>query len=1021
MARAAATSPAPPAHAPARAATAVLGALLGTLFRAWPARLGSAFALAAALPGPAHANEASRTPIELAPSAAERKAVRGSWAPEEFSTWEVRELDGFERTAFTRANLAKIRVTPSDADGVLPPGFLGRWKGTGDDAPAEGAASAEVSAPATVTDPDLEMRWDAEVGKYVEYLTRDPKGRTVMASLLRRKSRYEPAIVATLQQQGAPRDLIYVALVESALDPRAQWNDGTAGPWRLTVEAARGQNLEVGFWVDGRREPELATAAAARRFKELQVRFGSWPLALAAYRVGPEVMLELVSRLQTNDYDELRDRRDGLPREALLFVARVLGAALVGRNAAAFGFTDVAQDPAEVYEKVPARPGTTFATLARAAVVGVETLRDLNPELVRDRTPPDRGPYDLRVPPGSAKLVTRGLNDELTQADEVITHFLRVGESLDDLAARFGIAGRELRKLNGVRDASELRGGVTILMPTKASSRTSRAAPASAEAPMLVAVPDRAFSYPDRERVFYRVCDGDTVDDLAAIFKVPGPGDRRLEQPRRHRAAAGGDDPAALRGPRHRPLGAGAAGFRGAAGGEHRLRGVPRDGGRPARQDPAELQRKGGRHPQQDRPPLRAGRPRPGPHQPHLLEHRAQRRAEGDPLLVAGGPARVLGGADAVAAEAAGPGRGRGPQGGGRRQPHHPGQGRTRSHHADACAQQPHGDDGAQGGGRRQPRPHRGSRAPGAGAALTVPELMVDPAEAGLRLDVFLARRGLFPSAAASRRFLAEPATRVRIDGRPARKGEHLAPGQRVQLPEPPAPAGAAIAPDDSLPLEVLHADEALVAVAKPAGLPSHPLRAGERGTVASALVARFPECAVASPDPREAGLVHRLDTGTSGVLVASRQRALWTPLHEALGEGGDKLYLAEVAGACSATVIDAAIGRVGRRGDRVRVGTGRGLLPARTEVTVVVARAETTLVNARLHRGRAHQVRAHLAHAGHPVLGDPLYGDEAAKALAARLGVEGLRLHAASVTFVHPLTAEWLTIAAPPPAWAVG
>jgi 23S rRNA pseudouridine1911/1915/1917 synthase len=307
-----------------------------------------------------------------------------------------------------------------------------------------------------------------------------------------------------------------------------------------------------------------------------------------------------------------------------------------------------------------------------------------------------------------------------------------------------------------------------------------------------------------------------------------------------------------------------------------------------------------------------------------------------------------------------------------------------------------------------------------------VPDLTVDAAEAGLRLDAFLVRRGLFPSAAASRRFLAGLAARVRVDGRPARKGEHLAAGQRVELPEPPPMAapgspGSPIVADPSLALEVLYADDALVAVAKPAGLPSHPLRPGEVGTVASALVARFPDCALASPDPREAGLVHRLDTATSGVLIAARQRPLWTPLHEALGDGGEKLYLAEVAGACPATVVDAPIGRVGRRGDHVRVGTGRGLLPARTEITVVAARGETTLVRARLHRGRAHQVRAHLAHAGHPILGDAVYADEGARELAARMGVEGLRLHAARVTFVHPVTAEWMIIEAPPPGWAVG
>ncbi len=490
--------------------------------------------LVAASHGPAQAaNEASRPPIELAPSAAERKAVRGSWAPEPFATWEMRELEGYERTTFTRAAMARLRVARGDQDGVLPPGFTGSWQGTGDDstaaegaapaAAATGAAAVATPAATALADPDLEMRWDAEVGKYIEYLTKDAKGRSVMASLLRRKARREPAIAAVLARENVPRDLIYVGLAESALDPRAQWGDGTSGPWRLSLEAARAQELEVGFWVDGRREPELAATAAARRLRDLHVRFGSWPLALAAHRVGPEAVTELVARLQTNDYEELRDRRDGLSREALLFVARVMATALIGRNLAAFGFDEGDKDAADTSERVSARAGTTLATLARAASVGVEALRALNPELVRDRTPPDRETYPLRVPPGTGRMVTLGLAQELTPADEVITHFLRVGESLDDLAGRHGISSRELRKLNGVRNASELRGGVTVLLPTRAGARGRPARTASEEAPMLVAVPKQEFSYPDRERVFYRVCDGDTVDELAAVFKLGAP------------------------------------------------------------------------------------------------------------------------------------------------------------------------------------------------------------------------------------------------------------------------------------------------------------------------------------------------------------------------------------------------------------------------------------------------------------------------------------------------------------------
>ncbi len=302
-------------------------------------------------------------------------------------------------------------------------------------------------------------------------------------------------------------------------------------------------------------------------------------------------------------------------------------------------------------------------------------------------------------------------------------------------------------------------------------------------------------------------------------------------------------------------------------------------------------------------------------------------------------------------------------------------------------------------------------------------ELTVEVGEAGVRVDAFLVRRGLFASAAAARRFLAEAGAAVRVDGRVARKGERLVAGQVVRVvgaaPVPAPGERVAIEADASVVLTVLYQDEALVAVAKPAGMPSHPLRAGERGTLASGLVARFPECAGASPDPREGGLVHRLDVGTSGVLIAARQRGLWTPLHETLGGGCEKTYLAEVAGTATDTVIDAAIGRVGRRGDRVRVGTGRGMLPARTAIKVVALRDRTTLVQATLTRGRPHQVRAHLAYAGWPVLGDPLYSDDNTRQLAAALDVQSLRLHAHTIQFSHPLTAIPLTIEAPPPPWA--
>lgn len=305
---------------------------------------------------------------------------------------------------------------------------------------------------------------------------------------------------------------------------------------------------------------------------------------------------------------------------------------------------------------------------------------------------------------------------------------------------------------------------------------------------------------------------------------------------------------------------------------------------------------------------------------------------------------------------------------------------------------------------------------------------VVEPAEAGLRADTLLVRRRLLPSAAAARRALA--AGVVRIDGRTAKKGDRLQAGQRVELGE--SFAGPLLEPTPDLVLAVLYADDAIVAIDKPSGIPSHPLHHGERASVASALVARFAECAAASPDPREGGLGHRLDIGTSGVMVAARGREVWHRLREALsGPSCEKTYLAEVAGAFPdpdvlakdyvvpgaqphSFVVSCPIGRQGRRGAKVKLASGRQPLPARTEVVLVQERAGRALVEARLSHGRAHQVRAHLAYLGLPVLGDGLYGD------AASPGPADLHLHARAIAFLHPITGKPLRIEAPLPSWAV-
>jgi len=279
------------------------------------------------------------------------------------------------------------------------------------------------------------------------------------------------------------------------------------------------------------------------------------------------------------------------------------------------------------------------------------------------------------------------------------------------------------------------------------------------------------------------------------------------------------------------------------------------------------------------------------------------------------------------------------------------------------------------------------------------------PADAaGMRVDVWLAGALELPRARVKE--LLERGA-VRIGGRPPRKGDRTVAGARVEVTltdEDPRPV-----PQPELPLSVIHLDPQLVAVDKPAGVPSHPLQPGERGTVVNALVARHPECAEASADPREGGLVHRLDTLTSGALLAARTAEAWRALREAFsGRQVDKRYLAVVTGpVADEGEIDLPLRH---RGDHVEPAMAGGGREALTDFRVLSRAGDASLLEVRIHTGVLHQIRAHLAAIGAPVLGDTDYGGRPLP------GLDRFFLHAARLGFSHPATGSRLEITAPLP-----
>lgn len=295
-------------------------------------------------------------------------------------------------------------------------------------------------------------------------------------------------------------------------------------------------------------------------------------------------------------------------------------------------------------------------------------------------------------------------------------------------------------------------------------------------------------------------------------------------------------------------------------------------------------------------------------------------------------------------------------------------------------------------------------------------ELEIEPDEAGLRLDVVLVRRVPGMSRAKAREMVETGA--IRVNGRNPRKGLRLAPGDRVVLSRAPAPSDFHARPDPRLALQIVHEDPWIVVIDKPAGVPSHPLREHEVGTVASALVARYPETSGVGYRLREPGILHRLDTDTSGLLLAARDELTFETLRAALKSGRiDKHYVALVDGRVTAPrTIELAIAPHPRDPRRVvtlepdQASDVKGARAARTDVLRAEPIGVYTKVEVSAAHATRHQVRAHLAAIGHPLVGDALYGGSALPGLSRHF------LHASRIALDHPHDGRAMRFTSPLP-----
>jgi len=312
---------------------------------------------------------------------------------------------------------------------------------------------------------------------------------------LRRAGRYRDMISRVLQEEGLPQDLIYLAQAESAFQPLALSRAGARGIWQFVAWRGNQYGLRHTWWVDERQDPEKATHAAARHLRDLYAIYGDWYLAMAAYNCGPGNVQKGIERTGYADFWELY-RRNVLPRETKNYVPIIVALTLIAKDAAHYGIQAEPEAPAPSDVVKPGR-AIDLRLVAETIDVDVETLRTLNPSLLRLATPDDPS-FELHLPAGTTERFSAEIAD--IPADKWVSwrkHRVEAGETLTSIGKKYHVTPTAIAAANNLEHGAALAGGEKLIIPATQSQAEVK-----------------------RRLVSYRVRRGDTLLGIADRYSV---------------------------------------------------------------------------------------------------------------------------------------------------------------------------------------------------------------------------------------------------------------------------------------------------------------------------------------------------------------------------------------------------------------------------------------------------------------------------------------------------------------------
>jgi len=310
---------------------------------------------------------------------------------------------------------------------------------------------------------DIPVVYNDAVKKWIHYYLN--RGRDYFETYSARGGRYAPLLGKILEDNGMPRDLIYVAMAESGFHAKARSYARAVGLWQFIPSTGRNYGLKIDWYIDERRDPIKSTIAATKYLKKLYEEFGDWELAAAAYNAGEGKLNRAIARYKTDNFWDLRKKRY-LKSETKNYVPKIMALAILGKNLTAFGFDNIEFNGPIDYTEIDVPAKTDLVDFAQEMHIDVEDIYSLNPEVLRWYIPPYVETYRLKVPIGTEDVYEECCKDKMFIASAFQKYKTRSACTIAQVAKKFKIKPSSvLEDLNSIPARTRLAKGQEVMLP----------------------------------------------------------------------------------------------------------------------------------------------------------------------------------------------------------------------------------------------------------------------------------------------------------------------------------------------------------------------------------------------------------------------------------------------------------------------------------------------------------------------------------------------------------------------------